>query len=235
MGAVATSTAVQPVVLSFDNSGSLLLSLGANGSSQAPIAVVANSTGAAYGRTSLVVGDLYEVATTTASGINSPPTVLAPVVFVPGGLVEWPVLSLEVDAVGVRVFLALPGNGIVVIDESTAKTAYGQALTPQTATFIVGNASTSDSAEALNITPAGQPATGAFIVDRRRPGSRRLWQRGLHHVRHHVGDRRHHLCAAGRQRHRLRPEHDRRQNVLPRRHPGHGRQREPERRPQPPA
>ena len=162
-GVVATSTAVQPVALSFDNSGSLLLSLGANGSSQAPIAVVANSTGAAYGRTSLVVGDLYEVATTTASGINSPPTVLAPVVFVPGGLVEWPVSSLGVDAAG-DVFLALPGNGIVVIDESTAKTAYGQALTPQTATFIVGNASTSDSAEALNITPAGQPATGAFIV-----------------------------------------------------------------------
>jgi hypothetical protein len=125
----ATSSGMNIGAVAFDASGNLVL---ADSAGRSAVDVIARSSTASYGYSSFTPGDLYEVATTG--------TPASPIITLPSGTTTtFTASSLAIDSYG-DIIVAMKSQGIFVIDEQTGRSvAYGQALTPQTATFIAGS------------------------------------------------------------------------------------------------
>ena len=125
----ATSSGINIGAVAFDASGNLVL---ADSAGRSAVDVIARSSTASYGYSSFTPGDLYEVATTG--------TPASPIITLPSGTTTtFTASSLAIDSYG-DIIVAMKSQGIFVIDEQTGRSvAYGQELTPQTATFIAGS------------------------------------------------------------------------------------------------
>jgi hypothetical protein len=129
LNGAATASGVKPGGLAFDANGNLVFTTSAGRSA---VDVIANGSTTSYGYSTFSAGDLYEIATTG--------TPAAPVITLPAGTTTTFLASgLVIDSYG-DIIVAMKSQGIFVIDEQAAPSvAYGQALTPQSATFIAGS------------------------------------------------------------------------------------------------
>ena len=150
-GALATTSSLKIGGIAFDAKGNLVL---VNTSGRPSIAVIANSATPGYGYSSFTPGYVYQVATTG--------TVAAPVLAMPTGTpASFAGTSVAIDPEG-DILVGVINEGIVLIDEQSApSTLYGQALTPQTATYIAGSGGGTTQLSLANGTAAA--ATGKLL------------------------------------------------------------------------
>ena len=129
LNGAATASGLKVGALAFDANGNVVLT---DSAGRSAVDVIADSTTTSYGYGSFSAGDLYEIATTG--------TPLSPVITLPTGTTTtFTASGLAIDSYG-DIIVAMKSQGIFVIDEQASPSvAYGQALTPQSVTYIAGS------------------------------------------------------------------------------------------------